>query len=408
LTLAVPLGRVTVNAVSIPARWLGGFFALVVITSQGGILMSRMFTPARIGSLEVHNRIVRSATVESLADGAGFVTPELLRLYEELAPGRIGLIITGSAYVRRDGQTRRNQTGGSDDAYIPGLRKLARAVHRFGSKIAAQISHGGSQSRQSLTGVAPMAPSAVYNAYEGQMPREMTVGEIQDVVEAYVQAARRIREAGFDAVQLHGAHGVLLAQFLSPRTNLRTDHYGGSTQNRVRVVQEILRRHREVNGDFPILIKMNCRDFVPGGLEAYEAVEIARILSESGMDAIELSGGAAEVAAKEMARANVDSREKEAYFLPYAGPIKEQIAIPLILVGGLKSPDVIERILEEGKVDLAAMCRPFIREPLLVKRWYEGDLRSAECTSCNLCLKRFEEGVRCFQLEIEAQSARLS
>jgi len=357
-----------------------------------------MFTPAKIGSLEVPNRLVRSATVESLADADGFVTPQLLRLYEELAPGKIGLVITGSTYIRKDGQCRTNQTGGSEDAHIAGLSKLARAVRRFGSKIAAQISHGGSQSRPSLTGVTPMAPSAIYNPYEDQTPREMTVEEIHDVTEAYVQTARRVKEAGFDAVQLHGAHGILLSQFLSPRTNVRTDDYGGSTENRARIVREIVQRHREVNGDFPIFIKMNCREFVPGGLEVDEAAQIARIFSESGMDAIELSGGAAEVAAKEMARPNIDSEDEEAYFLPYAGPVKEQISIPLILVGGLKSPRVVERILDEGNADLAAMCRPLIREPLLAKRWYEGDLRKAECISCNLCLKRFEEGVRCFQL----------
>ncbi|MDH5747466.1 MAG: NADH:flavin oxidoreductase, partial [Candidatus Bathyarchaeota archaeon] len=213
---------------------------------------------------------------------------------------------------------------------------------------------------------------------------------------------------GFDAVQLHGAHGYLLSEFLSPYTNRRTDEYGGDTENRMRIVENIYNRTVEKIGrDFPVLIKINVSDFLEGGIDLNESQKIAERLSNLGIGAIETSGGMFETRKYNKnltaSRIKIDSKDKEAYFLPYAREIKKVISIPLILVGGIRSLDVIEKILAEDSADFISMSRPLIREPDLPNKWLKRiDKSTADCISCNACYKSLMNGgVRCIQKEKE-------
>jgi len=383
---------------------------------------SLVFEPEEIGGMVIKNRLVRSATYEGMASEDGSVTGELVESYKTLAEGGVGLIITGYAYVQPSGKPMPRQTGIDRDDLIPGLRKIAETVHEHGDgcKVAIQLVHCG---RQSFFLEKTVAPSAVLEQLTNNMPREMTVEEIEETIEAFAEAARRTKEAGFDAVQLHAAHGYLLSEFLSPYTNRRTDEYGGSTENRIKIVERIYKRTVEkVGKDFPILIKMNVDDFLEGGINLNESRKIAERLSKMGFAAIETSGGMDEAAVaragdeKELGwtpvyppfcRTNIRSKDKEAYHLPYAREIKKVIDVPLILVGGIRSLDVIEKILAEGSADFAALCRPLIREPDLPNRWLKGiGGLTADCISCNGCAGSLVEGgVRCIQKEITEQES---
>ena len=245
--------------------------------------------PKKIGKLEIKNRFVRSATYEGLATEDGEITDKLINFYKTLSEGGCGLIITSYAFIQEIGRANVKQLGIYKDDFIPGLTKLANIVHEHGEgcKVALQIVHAG---RQSPHVKETVAPSAVLEKFSNKMPREMTIGEIEETIEAFSQAARRAKEAGFDAVQLHGAHGYLISEFLSPYTNRRIDNYGGNTDKRLRFVEQIYRRSRELVGDdFPILIKMNCDDFLEGGITLEESKKITKMLSNIGFDAIEIS-----------------------------------------------------------------------------------------------------------------------
>ena len=357
------------------------------------------FEAREIGGMIVKNRLVRSATYEHMASERGKVTDELIKSYMTLAEGGVGLIITGAAYVQPSGKSVPGMTGIYKDDQIPGLRKIAETVHEHGDgcKVAVQLLHCG---RQSFELENTIAPSAVFEPVIKRTPREMTIEEIEETIEAFAKAARRAQEAGFDAVQLHAAHGYLLSEFLSPYTNRRTDEYGGSTGNRTKIVEDIYKRIVEnVGTDFPILIKINVDDFLEGGINLNESRKIAERLSRVGFAAIEISGCMWEVrtrSKKELgwtpamlpeSRLNIMSKDKEAYFLPYAREIRKVIDAPLILVGGIRSLDVIENILAEGSVDFVALSRPLVRQPDLPNRWLKGiGGLTAECISCNDCV----------------------
>ena len=377
------------------------------------------FEPREIGGMTVKNRLVRSATYEHMASKGGRVTDRLVKLYRTLAEGGVGLIITGAAYVQQSGKSVPCLIGNYRGDQIPGLRKIAETVHEHGDgcKIAMQLFHCG---RQSFVLKATVAPSAVFEPVVKKMPREMTIEEIEDTVEAFSQAARRAQEAGFDAVQLHAAHGYLLSEFLSPYTNRRTDEYGGSTRNRTKIVEDIYKRIVEnVGKDFPILIKMNVDDFLEGGISLDESEKIAERLSKTGFSAIETSGCMWEVTTRSKeelgwtpamipeSRMNIRSEDKEAYFLPYARKIRKVIAASLILVGGIRSLGVIENALAEGSVDFVALSRPLICQPDLPNRWQKGiGGLTADCISCNGCVRStMVGGVRCI-LEERQNRAR--
>jgi len=345
--------------------------------------MSKLFQATSINGLRLANRFVRSATWEGLAAGDGTCTTALKDLYVQLAKGGVGLIITSHTYVRRDGMGSPRQMGLSDDIFLPGLREMTDAVHRHNCPVAIELSHAGILSNEKVTGVTPLLVSKV-DGYVGSGGRVMSSDEIQEIIEAFGQAARRAKEAGFDAVQIHGAHGFLVNQFLSPAFNKRSDLYGGSTINRAKAVVEIIAKMRHhVGRNYPILIKLNSEDVIDGGLTVDESLKAALILEEAGVDAIELSGGT--VVTGDHCRKDVTSEEKEAYWREAAKRFKQNLKIPIILVGGIRSLQLSEKLYMGGYADYFAMSRPLIREPGLVARWAAGDERKATCLSDNLC-----------------------
>ena len=364
--------------------------------------MAKLFEETSLGNIELPNRLVRSATWEGLADADGRVTPPLLRIHEELADGGVGLIISSYMYVQKVGKQSVGQIGVDSDDLQPGLAEVAQVVHDRGGKIVAQIVHcGGQADRRQSGGLHPVAPSAVDSPGYSMTPLELTVDEIHQISDDFAAAALRLQRAGFDGVQLHGAHGYLLAQFLSPLRNQRTDDYGDSLENRARFTLEIYRSVRSAVGDdFPIMIKLNAHDFLDGSTTEEDSCYLAAALAADGIDAFEVSGGTPGSGKLGAVRPNIKDPEDEAYFLPQAKAIRRAApSVPLMLVGGMRSPEIMEDILAAGTADYFSMSRPLIREPGLPKRWQSGDLKRAACISCLGCFgpARKGNGISCVQ-----------
>jgi 2,4-dienoyl-CoA reductase-like NADH-dependent reductase (Old Yellow Enzyme family) len=354
--------------------------------------MNKLFEPSEINGLKLENRFIRSATWEGMAAENGTCTPKLIHLMSDLARGGVGLIITSHAYVQKVGQARNGQLGIHSDAMIPGLREMSDAVHRHRGKIVCQLAHAGFFANADLSGQVPLAPSNVPEIAE-EPRREMTNADIQTVAKAFAAAARRAQAAGFDGIQIHAAHGYLLSQFISPMFNHRTDRYGGSLENRARLPLEVLQAIRETVGNgFPVLIKLNCKEFRDDGLQPNEFVKVGKMLADAGIDAIEVSGGLPISPKKLPSQLGINKEEKEAYFQEEAKALKKQVDIPIILVGGNRSLHVAERILAQGVADYISMSRPLIREPHLINRWKAGDLTKSACVSDNMCFQPAIEG----------------
>ncbi len=362
--------------------------------------MAALFDPVTIHGLRLPNRVVRSATYENRCDADGRVTDELLRFYRKLVVNDIGLVITGNAIVHPWGLTAPHVLGIWSDEHLPGLTRLATVFRDAGQAGVVQLSHGGRQTQPKLIdGHDVLAPSAVYSRAMKTTPREMTLAEIREVIDDFVAAAERAQKAGFQGVQLHAAHGYLLSNFLSPCTNRRTDEFGQDTEARTRILLEIHDRIRARCGsEFPVLLKLNAEEGLRTGIDAAEAVRIVQVLDKRDFAAIEVSGGVYETGLA--TRTKINSKADEAYFLHNAERLHGETEIPLILVGGIRSPERIDEILASGTVALVSMCRPFIREPGLLRRWHGGDRTAARCISCNECVKRIFDGpVRCYQEE---------
>ena len=369
--------------------------------------MSKLFESAAINRMRVPNRFVRSATWEGLATTEGAVTDKLVEAMAALARGGVGLIVSGHAYVRPEGQAGPFQLAAHRDDFLPGLRRMADAVHAHGAKIALQMAHAGCFAAEALTGLRPLSVSESV-PFDDAPRQAMSVEDIGGLAAAFAAAAGRAKEAGFDAVQIHSAHGYLLSQFLSPLYNRRTDAYGGPVENRVRAHREVLAAvRRAVGPDFPVLVKINCEDFVEGGLTVADALEAALALESDGLDAVELSGGMLRNIKMSPARVGIKNEEREAYHRPQAAVFRGRLRLPLILVGGIRSFELAERFVDEGLCDFISMSRPFIREPGLVARWRAGDRGKAECKSDNLCFAPGSQGtgIYCVSREREGRTA---
>lgn len=386
--------------------------------------MSYLFSPKKIGALEIPNRFVHSATYEAMADPDGKVTDDIISRYRKLARGQVGLIIPGYMYVHPLGQGVFKQTGIHSDEMIPGLRRLADTVHEQGGRIALQIMHAGRQTRSQVTGHAPMAPTRTgRDRVYFTKPRAMTVEEIEDVIEAFGQAARRAAEAGVDAVQIHAANGYLVNQFLSPFFNRRKDDWGGSDESRFLFLKEVLVQvKRSIPGGMPVLVKLNTHDHTPEeGITPALATKYAGWLADAGVDGIEVSCGTfsysnmniwrGELPVEDflrpypfLAKLMVSSSLKkmvgrydlvEGYNLDAARVIRPFTKrVPLIVVGGMRTVSKMEEAVESGEADFVSMCRPFIREPHLVKRIREGKAEAAACVSCNKCAAGVFNGLK--------------
>lgn len=358
--------------------------------------MTPLFESMTINGMKLANRFVRSATWEGMAGPDGSVTQRLIDCMAALADGGVGLIVTGHAFVELEGKAGPRQMGIHDDAYLPGLRKMVEAVHARNGRIVAQLAHAGRRANTEESGLAPRIISAT--GHEEPPVKEMGPCDFKNVVKAFADAARRAKEAGFDGIQLHGAHGYLLSQSLSPLENRRSDWYGGSVEHRMRLLLEVYTAVREaVGADYPVLIKLNSCDHVEGGFSIEDACKVAVRLAHEGIDAIEVSGGTPESGELAPIRTRINAPEKEAYFRDAGKAIKESVHVPVMLVGGIRSLETAITMHEEGRADLISLSRPLIREPNLIARWQGGDTEPATCNSCCRCFvpARKGEGIRC-------------
>lgn len=360
--------------------------------------MAELFEQTTIRTMSLGNRFVRSATWEGLAGGDGSVTPALTGKMVALARGEVGLIMTGNAFVSPEGRGGRNQLGVHDDALVAGLTAMTQAVHAAGGRIALQLAHAGMIANTEISGLPAVGPSVV----PGQPAcRALDATGIATLVDAFARAAIRARTAGFDAVQIHAAHGYLLNQFLSPAWNLRDDAYGGPVENRARILLEIVAAVRAAVGpDYPVLAKINTEDFVENGLTVADSLAVAIMLEQAGVDGLEISGGCKQAGPARMParKGRIRTEDQEAYYREAAVRFKARLGgMPLLLVGGIRSHAVAKELIRSGIADYVALARPLVCEPGLVKRWHEGDLRPALCVSDNACYAPIfaGEGILC-------------
>lgn len=398
----------------------------MVGTTQAPGTTRALFAPGRIGTLAVRNRIVKAATLENMATPDGLPTHDLERFYTALARGGAGLLITGFSYVSQAGMAYPHQNGAHSDDIIEGWRRITAQVHAHGAAIAMQLSHAGRQvCRLAMDHATPVAPSAVLNLVTLLRPRAMTEEEIWQTVRDFAAAAARAQAAGFDAVQIQAAHGYLLSGFLSPLTNRRRDDWGGDPDRRFRLLREVCLAVRAAVGpEFPVLVKLNVDDFLPGGIPPEEAALAAVRLARLGVDALEISGGISEtiffaargeipideivrgrpwahrmllrlLAAPQHRRA----RFTEGYLRPHALRLRSLLPIPLVLVGGMRDPAKMDAILTSGEADFIALGRPLIRQPALPRLWAAGVPATSRCEACNLCIAAVHQGrpLRCYR-----------
>jgi 2,4-dienoyl-CoA reductase-like NADH-dependent reductase (Old Yellow Enzyme family) len=385
-----------------------------------------VFEQTQLAGMTLKNRIIRSATYEGMADENGFPsTEQLKKLYTRLAKGGAGAIITGFTSIQASGKSHAlAKAMVDDDKSIPAYKEITDAVHEYDTPIIMQISHCGRQTRSKLTGMSTVAPSALRDTfYSEDLPKELSEDEIDEIIDSFVSAIIRARKAGFDGVQLHLAHGYLLSEFLSSHANRRNDRWGGSTENKYRIVGEIFRRAKELVGDYPILAKINAHDGRKNGMRVEEAVKIAQMLQNSGCAAIEVSGGTTEdgfytlrgeqlpidaVMAYTFKYKNIPKFVKTIakpllktlmklpkpllkYNLDAASKIKKAVSIPVIVVGGINNANDINTIITINKLDFVSMCRPFIIEPDIVNKFNAGTQTQSKCIMCNYCVVISEE-----------------
>jgi 2,4-dienoyl-CoA reductase-like NADH-dependent reductase (Old Yellow Enzyme family) len=349
--------------------------------------MKSLFDQTDSAGLHLKNRFFRSATRDGLADERGQVTEELVQLYENLAKGGVGTIITGHAYVTDVEQSKQpRQMGIYDDSLIDGYKRLTETVHRHDANIVLQVSCVGAQTYAGGDERLIWGPSQVEDLASRIIPKEMSQEEILYLQHAFADAALRAKEAGFDGVQIHAAHGYVLNKFLTPYYNRRTDEYGGTIDNRARMLVETYSAIREkVGSEYPILIKINCADFMAQGMTFAESTYVCKKLVGLGLDAIEVSGGSHSSRTNE-GPVRIIKRDQEHYFKRYAVEIAHEVDAPVILVGGNRDFSSMEQILNQTEIEYFSLSRPLICESDLINRWQEGNLKPARCISCNKCL----------------------
>jgi 2,4-dienoyl-CoA reductase-like NADH-dependent reductase (Old Yellow Enzyme family) len=395
------------------------------------------FEATSLAGIQMKNRILRSATYESMCDALGHPQPSYYKLYEKVSDGGVGAIITGYVAVNRTGRMPRFMGIIDDDAYIEEFGKLSSVVHANNTPIFMQIAHCGGASSKVVTNTEPVAPSPFVNKLLRQKARELSHTEIEGIVGDFVKAIIRVRQAGFDGVQLHAAHGYLLSEFLSPHVNKRTDRWGGTTENRSRIITDILERARKQVGDYPILIKISAYDYDPGGVRVDESIKIARILENAGCSAIEVSCGGINDSFPSVRSKQFPIKAALAFVAPFnripkpakflaalilriavksysplfnynvdaALQIKRNIGIPVIVVGGIHKRSDIEDIICNKGIDYISMCRPFIIEPTIVIKFQADKHVESRCINCGYCLMGVMSApLRCYYGKIPRQS----
>jgi len=355
--------------------------------------MDKLFEPYEFSGIKMRNRFVRSATVNNLTNEENRFTPAHRKLYTDLARGGVGLIIAGVHRPKREWFL--------DHAFqqpcldVPGIDEemgaIVEEVHRLGAAFVSQISPPFKINGKQVSGSA-MDVNLV--------PEPLNEHDIAEIKAAYRNAGRVLRSAGCDGVQFHCCHNDVLSRTISPFFNKREDQYGGSPENRARLVLELAQEIKTgATGDFPVLVKMNASDFREDGMIVDEAAEIGSILAVGGICAIEPScGGAGASHTPSGPTAKEDWHE--GYLIDYAARIKEAVNVPVMVVGGMRDLNMMEEVVQSGKGDLISICRPFIREPDLINRWTAGDTSPSKCISCDGCLKETEKRrkLRCVQV----------
>lgn len=324
--------------------------------------MPYLLEPLQVGTLTLANRLVMPpmATAKAAADGK--VSQAILAYYnEKTAGGYLSLVIVEHSFVQQAGKASENQLSVADDSVVDGLKELAGVIQRNGAKAVVQINHAGSAADPAVTGVAPVGPSAVQNPRKGSIPQALTRAEIGEVVAAFGAAARRVKAAGFDGVEIHSAHGYFLNQFFSPLTNKRTDEYGGDVPGRIKIHLEVIAAVREAVGDdFPVFIRLGAADYVEGGTTAADSQLAARAFAGAGVNVIDISGG--------FSGYIVPGNNEQGYFAPLSAAVKEVVAIPVILTGGITEVQAAEQLLAAGKADLIGVGRAVFQDSLWAQK----------------------------------------
>jgi len=331
--------------------------------------MSHLLQPLTEGRLHLKNRLVMPpmATSRALADGG--MSDALLDYYDEKSRGgAIGLVITEHCYITRQGMNRVGQPSVADDGTIEGWRRLVAILHGNGSKTAMQINHAGAASSAAATGLEVVGPSNVPSPTgPGETPRELTDDEIATVVEQFAAAAHRVKEAGFDGVEIHGAHGYLLNQFLSPLTNKRTDRYGGDVFGRIHLHLEVIAAVRQAVGEeFPVLLRLGARDYLEGGTSIEDSTIAAVEFERAGVDILDITGG--------LSGYIRPGHDEPGYFAELSEAVKDVVSIPVILTGGVTEPQQAERLLADGRADLIGVGRAILKDP----EWAQRAIRALE------------------------------
>ncbi len=352
--------------------------------------MSKLFTPAKIGNMELSNRIIRSATQDPFGHKDGTCDEAQVALHAEVVENGVPLVISAYTYIAPEGRATDIQVGFCNEAHYASQKKVLDAVHAKGGKMVLQINHAGQNVyflNEELEDQTPLAPSANRKAPNGLLTREITVDDMNRLCADYVKAALKGKELGFDAVQLHCAHGYLLNQFMDPNFNRRTDAFGGSAENRFRFPRQVLVALREALGaDYPILVKVNTNCYGEERDAAYaeDIIYFCREFEALGVDAIELSGFDWIAQGKQ---------KNHNYYLERAKAVRAVVKTPLIFVGGVRTQDDINAVLDAG-LDFVSLSRPFICQPDLVACLKNGE--DAKCVSCSKCFILWErEGRRC-------------
>lgn len=337
--------------------------------------MKSLFDKTKMKNMELKNRFVRSATWEGLANEDGHTNEEINKIYEDLAKGDVGLIITSYSYILKDEQPNRRMLGIYDDSFIEDYKPLIDRVHSYNSKIMMQIVYGGSNTSYNVGERTILGPSSIPHINRGTMPCEMTRDDIDSIINAFADASLRCKKAGFDGVQIHGAHGYLLSQFLDPYHNRRNDEYGGSIENRSRLILEVYSAVREkVGKDYHVGIKINCSDFRDSGATFEDCKYVVYELDKLGIDSVEVSGG------------DFRSFKGESFFKGYASELANNVSCPIMLVGGNKTYKNMNDILNNTNIEFFSICRPLICEPDLISKFMNDVDYKHKCVNCNKCM----------------------
>ena len=367
-----------------------------------------MFQPCWIGSLILKNRLAMSQMTMNYATEDGTVTDKVIAYYRERAKGGVGLILVEGTYFTPEGKGYVRQIGLASQAHVDGLKRLTDAVHglKNDTRIFLQIHHAGGRASSKVTGLQPVAPSAVPPYPGAETPRALTREEISGLIEAHVEAATRAREAGFDGVDIHCAHGYLVPSFFSPMTNDRTDEYGGDLTGRTRFLLETIRGIRQrVGKAYPLTIKISGDEYIEGGLGITDMIGIARLAQDAGIDGLIVSAGT--VGGKKIEDLNeahkvmrtLPMMTRPGCLVPIAAEFKKALRIPVITVGRINTIALAEEILSQGKADIVAIGRPLLADPELPKKAAEGrEEEIRPCIACNEgCYKRiFQQlDIRC-------------